>query len=201
MTDDPAARHQADAIARSLADGDAGPMKALFAAIGMPPPTLLWNPRAADLALEPLRFLLDHWNRLRGARPMPAYREIDPLDLRPVLGSVSIVEAAEDGSDFIYRVYGTATAERMGVEMTGRSLWTIPVHPQMLIYHVAAYQAVHLRAEPLFTHHVTPTRSPVGDSARIILPLANGSALPTHLLVGIITGDARPESIGDPQPH
>ncbi len=201
MTDELAARHEAAAIARSLADGDPAPMNALFADIGCPPPSLIWNPRPEDLELEPLRFLLDHWNQRRGARPMPAYREIDPLDLRPVLGSVSIVEVADGGTDPVYRVYGTSTAARMGVEMTGRSLWTAPVGLKMRIFHVAAYLAVHLRGEPLFTHHVTPTRRPVGESQRIILPLANGGARPTHLLVGIIPGDARPESIDDPQPH
>ena len=59
---------------------------------------------------------------------------------------------------------------------------------------------MHLRGEPLFTHHRTPTRKPVGEASRLILPLANGSPKSTHFLVGIVTGEARPETVEDLPP-
>lgn len=200
MSDETEVRYRAAAIAERLAADDEAPMRALFAEIDSPPPTMVWDPQPGRLAQEQLRFLLAHWQRLRGDRALPNLREIEPLGLRPALGWVSILEARDD-LDFVYRVYGTATAERMGVEMTGRSLWAIPVAPLMRIYHVASYRAAQLRRRPLFTHHFTPTRRPVGDSARIILPLADDAATVARLLAGIVTGEARPESIVERMPR
>lgn len=61
----------------------------------------------ADPRYPEFGFVLDYWNRLRGARIGPARREIDPVDLKPVLPRIGLVDVVRGGADFRFRLVGT----------------------------------------------------------------------------------------------
>ncbi len=72
------------------------------------------------------RELYDYWQRLRGRRPAPDRTEIEPSDIRRILGDTFILEATPD-RDFRFRLGGTRVCALFGRELKGRSfldLWT-----------------------------------------------------------------------------
>lgn len=75
---------------------------------------------------DKLRRLYEYWRQKRGARPMPARRDMDPLDLRFVLGDIALVEVLRDPLRYRFRLDGTRQVERFGVDMTGKMLDDLP---------------------------------------------------------------------------
>jgi hypothetical protein len=57
---------------------------------------------------------------------MPSRRDLDLASLRAVLGSLSLIEVVDGGGDFLLRVFGTDLAEVSGIELTGRSIRSMP---------------------------------------------------------------------------
>jgi hypothetical protein len=72
------------------------------------------------------RQLYDYWQRLRGSRPAPDRTEIEPADIRRILGDTFILEVTAD-RDHRFRLAGTRVCALYGRELKGRSfldLWT-----------------------------------------------------------------------------
>ena len=66
------------------------------------------------------RLVFDYWNGLRGKRLGPSRQEIDPLQLRPLLPSVAIVDVCHDPLNFRCRLAGTEVCDIHGIELRGR---------------------------------------------------------------------------------
>ena len=73
-----------------------------------------------------LRHLYDDWRSWRGERSFPARRDFDPVDIRYVLGKLSLVEVLQQPLRFHYRVHATLFAERLGFDLTGKTLDQLP---------------------------------------------------------------------------
>jgi hypothetical protein len=73
-----------------------------------------------------LRHLYDDWLSWRGGRSFPARRDFDPVDIRYVLGKLSLIEVLQDPLRFHYRVHATRFAERLGFDLTGKTLDQLP---------------------------------------------------------------------------
>ncbi|MBN9571278.1 MAG: PAS domain-containing protein [Alphaproteobacteria bacterium] len=76
----------------------------------------------AHLANPTLAVLLDYWNAKRGARPMPARKDIRPNELKEHLGWVNLVDVLPGGQDFRYRLIGTLVTEYFLAESTGQTV-------------------------------------------------------------------------------
>lgn len=82
----------------------------------------------AGFALPPTchpftRAIYEYWRAKCGARPMPARKDIDPLDMPPeLLPGLSIVEVVPDERRYVYRLVGTEDVEVRGKDPTGRSV-------------------------------------------------------------------------------
>ena len=77
----------------------------------------------ADVSDNPrFQFLLDYWTGKKGTRPAPARADIDPIEIKPVLGWVFIAEALNGGEDFRYRLIGTLLCQVYGVDFTGMTV-------------------------------------------------------------------------------
>ena len=64
-----------------------------------------------------------YWDRMRGARLMPAPSDIDFLDLQPWLAGIVMVEVSEGESrDLIYRVVGERAIRLRGYDPTGMTV-------------------------------------------------------------------------------
>ena len=78
------------------------------------------EPLASALLLR----LRDYWETARGDRPMPARRDLDPVEIPRLLSNLLLIEVHHDGPDgaprFRYRLIGTAITRLVGREATGR---------------------------------------------------------------------------------
>lgn len=67
---------------------------------------------------ESVRELYAYWNRIRGDQPAPQRGEIDPADLRRILGDIFILEAV-DADNYMFRLAGTRVCGAYCREMKG----------------------------------------------------------------------------------
>ena len=79
-----------------------------------------------DLKAETLRRLHRDWDQRRRGRPMPARADFDPAELKYILGHLSLIEVLRDPVRFRYRVHATNAAMRLGFDMTGKELDSLP---------------------------------------------------------------------------
>ena len=79
-----------------------------------------WDgPGALDMKHAATRELYDYWQRLRGRRPAPDRTEIEPSDIRRVLGDTFILEATSR-DEYRFRLAGTRVCALYGRELKGR---------------------------------------------------------------------------------
>ncbi|HUH83997.1 MAG TPA: PAS domain-containing protein [Stellaceae bacterium] len=65
---------------------------------------------------------LAYWEGKRGSRAMPSRAEIEPAEITPLLPNLQLIDVAEGGARFRYRLVGTAIVEAFGSEYTGKWL-------------------------------------------------------------------------------
>jgi hypothetical protein len=133
-----------------------------------------------------LRFLHSFWAELSGDGRIPLARSIDPLEMRPALGYIALIEPNADASDFRYRVFGSIIATVSGFDMTGRFFSAHPVSAYIGDFHHATYRAVMQRRAPIATTHRPPASQSMTTWTRLVLPLADGEGRINRLLAGIV---------------
>ncbi len=158
---------------------------------GVSPPKVVWQPRGRDLKQEQLQFLLAYWKNLSDGDGRVAADEIDPLNMWPALGFVILVDVVEGGEDFRVRVYGSAIAQSVDVDVTGKLISETPWQGVVMDFFYAVYRAVLIRPEPLYTEHEPPADVGVKLWHRLMLPLVSGDGEVCRVLVGNVPGEWR----------
>jgi len=74
----------------------------------------------------PLRSLYRDWDARRGGRSCPARADFDPLELRYILGCLSLVDVLRDPLRFVFRLHASNNAARLGADLTGKELAEMP---------------------------------------------------------------------------
>lgn len=69
-----------------------------------------------------LRQLYTDWDAQRRGREFPARADFDPLDLKYVVGNLSLIDVHYAPIRFHYRLHATNVTRRLGYELTGKSL-------------------------------------------------------------------------------
>ena len=143
--------------------------------------------RLADIASfdPPLADLLAYWQGKRGDRPMPAKRDIDPLDLRKALGRIHIVETAgRTPLEFRYRLWGSDVSYERGRDFTDTTVGE--AEPAIYRDAVAAdyFTAVSTGA-PAYQEVEAQLDFLTYRYGRLLLPLSDDGRTVSHLLVCI----------------
>ncbi|MBB4211707.1 hypothetical protein EV659_106154 [Rhodothalassium salexigens DSM 2132] len=73
------------------------------------------------LSSHPFQTVWAHWSSLRTGTDLPAKRDLNPAALKTVLPNVVLLERAATDR-FVYRLAGTAFAERLSYNPTGQNL-------------------------------------------------------------------------------
>ena len=74
-----------------------------------------------------MRPLLECWDKARNGRTMPARSDFDPLSLpRDLLANMFLLEVQHQPRRFQFRLMGTAVAEMLGEDWTGKYLDELP---------------------------------------------------------------------------
>lgn len=132
-----------------------------------------------------LRHLVAHWQRMRGARGMPARRDFDPLDVRFALGHISLIEVHRDPMRFYFRLDGSKQVELFGVECTRRYLDEAMPAEHAAMAHASYTEVVH-RAEPRYHRRQIVFHERLMDYEVVILPFSNDGKRVDLLMTGIV---------------
>ena len=142
------------------------------------------NALRTDIIDPLLRRLYDYWNEKRGERRMPSRADIDPVEMRFILGSLMVADVLRGPLRFFVRLHGTELARRSGYELSGKMLDELPQPQFRALTHRSWTKAVDTRAP----FHAIRDRVLDGRSARyeaLILPLSRSGDEVDMLLVGI----------------
>lgn len=143
------------------------------------------------LELPILRTLYDYWAGKRLGRAMPDRADIDPIEMKPWLGNLMLVELAP-GDDYIYRLYGSTFVNQFKVDMTGQSIDKLPAGQAALLR--SEYDAVVKARKPMSRRYTATFDYTSRDKRsqwqversweRLVLPLSGGEDAVKMLLVG-----------------
>lgn len=67
-----------------------------------------------------IQALYRYWDGCRGARLMPARSDLDPVDMKPYLPGLILVDVVPDDRLYIYRLVGTREVALRGRDPTGQ---------------------------------------------------------------------------------
>ena len=129
---------------------------------------------------------LEYWGSKRSGRDMPRRRDIEPMELRPVLPHLQITEVIDGGSRFRYRLVGTAIVEAFGAEFTGKCVDELVSGERDSFVH-ACYRAVCTARRPAFARSKYMTTKNVDLTAnRVLMPLSEDGER-VHQILGALT--------------
>ena len=75
----------------------------------------------------PFARLLSYWSDRRDGRDMPARSDIDPLQIRDLIGDLSIVDVRQGDARYVYRLHCSRQVELLGQELTGKPATAIRI--------------------------------------------------------------------------
>lgn len=93
--------------------------------------------------------LLSYWNGKRAADGLVYRRDIDPVELKPLLGGMYIVEATEEGRDLVYRLVGSQNEQRLGMRYMGKR-FTECYSAEMAEHQIAFHKRIFDSGKPAF---------------------------------------------------
>lgn len=145
----------------------------------------LFEPAPFTLITPSLGRLHAYWDERRGERKMPMRRDIDPLDLGFILGSLLLIDVLRDPLQFHIRVHGTEIVRHSGYELTGKKLSDLPV-PEFHSHALAHFRAVLDTKRP----HRSLTDRYFDERSRryeaVLLPLSDNDEDVERLLIGMV---------------
>jgi len=138
----------------------------------------------AQVAHPDLHRLYAYWRAAHRDGRLPGRRDIDPIELRFILGDLILLEVLHDPLRFRYRLVGSNLTRSLGREMTGRML---DEHPEPTFRRLAAevYAEVATTAAPLSTRRDAVIDDRLRRYETMVLPLAADGATVDMILVGM----------------
>jgi hypothetical protein len=133
-----------------------------------------------------LQRLYHDWEARRRGREFPARGDFDVLELKYILGSLSLLDVAHDPVRFRFRVHGSAISERVGYEMTGKPLAELPGSDmrEIIFRHYADTLAARAPIVQMRERLIADDR--MLNCEVLTLPLARDGATIDMLMTGVI---------------
>ena len=114
--------------------------------------------------------LYRYWDAKRTGRAMPARRDVEPAELRTLLPFITLIDQV-DGR-LRYRLVGTAAAQEIGRDLTGRFVGSYVSPPDYAQAFVGICQRVITSGRPVFsTAEYRAPSTVVHGASRLMLPL------------------------------
>jgi hypothetical protein len=137
-----------------------------------------------------LRQLLAYWNKERGERPLPARTDIDPVELKFLLGYIMLLDVLPEPRQFRVRLQGTELQWWLGCDLTGKALDQLPSAELVAVAHDCLASTVETRAP---FHKMGDEL--IGDMPRrfeaLLLPLASDGVVIDIVLAAVLCRDER----------
>jgi hypothetical protein len=147
-----------------------------------------------EIAAPLLQKLYEWWRARHVGDKLPSRRQIDPFDLKFLLGNLMIIDVTHDPLRFHFRLIGTNLASRMERDWTGRPLDTYP-GVEFRQHLQKTYEAVVGGGRPVANSRRLLVDRRYYRYDGLILPLSTDGKTIDALLVGIVQhGDSSPAS-------
>lgn len=138
--------------------------------------------------------LYAYWADRRGGRRLPTREDIDPLDLKFILGSLILIDIEPAPLRFRYRLFGSEIARRQGFDMTGKYNDQHP-WPEFAARVRDVYRGVMETSEPALIRRRGLIGDRPMDHQSLILPLGRDRV--EMILVGVIFSPADTTNLVD----
>jgi hypothetical protein len=139
--------------------------------------------------------LFNYWNRLRGGRQAPDRREVEPSDIRELLGDTFILEVNPSFKTISFRLAGTRLCNAHGRELKSvgfLNLWS----EQDNLTIINTIRKVHDETVPCVISCISKSASgQIIEYEMVLLPLQNGQT-DTRRILGISTPAQKENWIG-----
>ncbi len=133
--------------------------------------------------------LLSYWERKRGDSRLPARADLDPVDLKPLLGWLSLIDVRETGPRFTLRLLGSAHPPRPFGPRHGQDIADMqpPAYRDAV---TEQYETTVTRCAPTLHENVLSFGHHSFRYQRIALPLARDHETPDMLMVASLLDPA-----------
>lgn len=99
-----------------------------------------------------LNRLVAYWDAKRGGRMAPSRSDIDPAELKAHLSGLLMLDVIDGGADFRYRLIGSALAQAMGRDSTGKRIGELyAAEPLVMKSLLDRFRRVVAEARPVFS--------------------------------------------------
>jgi hypothetical protein len=132
-----------------------------------------------------LQQLYAEWQAWRGERELPSRADFDPLQLKYMIGRLSLLDVLHDPLRFHYRVHGTEVADRFGFDMTGKSLDAWPDAGHRALIHENFVKVVDGRTPLVQQRERTMSHGRVQRYVALVLPLSSHGMAVDMLMIGV----------------
>jgi hypothetical protein len=137
----------------------------------------------AETTSQKVQRLHDYWHELRGARVMPARRDIDATEIWSLLPNIHVSEWFENPDRVRYRVAGTELVASIGREISGHWLTDFHTDPKDVAETMTLYRQVIARRAPIIGRTLgSMQRLGVDSFEWIICPLSENGRAVTHFI-------------------
>ena len=126
-----------------------------------------------ELRSPHLQRLYRDWHAWRGARPFPSRADVDPLALPYMTGNLTLVDVFYNPQRFFYRLHASTSAERIGFDLTGKFLDSLPDQNLRGTVKGTLLSVLKSRAPHLVSHYNRSVAGDVtGDLEVLVLPFS-----------------------------
>ena len=165
-----------------IVEGNLKRIQALFQSHGSDINAFAWDP--PEESLPPmLRELHQAWRSLAVPGELPHLSQITPFNIRPALGYVALMDSVDGGTEFRYRLYGSAIAAISGFDLTGKLQSEAPVSAHVREFTIALDRAVYRERRTLYSCRTPTGARRVTVWHRLSLPLVDDNGVVARLLV------------------
>lgn len=136
--------------------------------------------------------IFDYWMSRRSGDRLPSRKDIDPTDIRKVLGHIALIEVVPGTQRprFRYRLWGTRVTELYGRDYTGYMLDEVII-PTAREKIQEVFEWVIENRKPHFWQIPVPAENrDFVSNRRLLLPLA-GDGRHVDMLLAVMVGDRR----------
>lgn len=138
-----------------------------------------------QIKLPKLVQLYDYWESKRRGRRYPSRADIDPTEMKFILGNVDLVEITYDPIVFTFRLSGSVIDRNEGFNMQGKTLddYPLPEHREAI---KRTYLEALESAEPHYEELDRVADDKLRRYGRLILPLSEDGEVIDMFLMGRI---------------
>jgi hypothetical protein len=140
--------------------------------------------RIADPLLQKL---YEYWETTRDGRSMPSRDDLDPVDMRFILGHVALIDVLRHPLQFRVRLQGTELVRWTGSDLTGQMLDELRYPETRAVAH-RCLTAVVESGFPYYAHENRMLERMVRRFEVLVLPLSVGGTPVAMLLAALRCG-------------